>query len=168
MAASGLGLIVGSLGAGWAAARWGTAVAYGGSIGLMSLMLGATAVVSTVWVAAIFVVAYGLGNGIAVVVNSLLVQRGIPDHLRGRAFTLAMSLTYSALFIGMLAGGFISDAYGARWAWGVASMMAGVAAVASYALARGIPAGEEHVEVEPFPIVSAAAPDPAELGALHE
>jgi MFS family permease len=120
-----------------------------------------------VWVAAIFVVAYGLGNGIAVVVNSLLVQRGIPDHLRGRAFTLAMSLTYSALFIGMLAGGFISDAYGARWAWGVASMMAGVAAVASYALARGIPVGEAD-EVEPFPIVSAAAPDPAELGALHE
>jgi MFS family permease len=79
-----------------------------------------------------------------------------------------MSLTYSALFIGMLAGGFISDAYGARWAWGVASMMAGVAAVASYALARGIPEHEEHVEVEPFPIVSAAAPDPAELGALHE
>ena len=139
MAASGLGLILGSLGAGWAAARWGTAVAYGGSIGVMSLMLGATAVVSTVWVAAIFVVAYGLGNGIAVVVNSLLVQRGIPDHLRGRAFTLAMSLTYSALFIGMLAGGFISDAYGARWAWGVASIIAGVAAVASYALARGIP-----------------------------
>jgi MFS family permease len=168
MAASGFGLILGSLGAGWAAARWGTAAAYGGSIGLMSLMLGATAIVSTVWVAAIFVVAYGLGNGIAVVVNSLLVQRGIPDHLRGRAFTLAMSLTYSALFIGMLAGGFISDAYGARWAWGVASMMAGVAAIASYALARGIPADEERVEVEPFPIVSAAAPDPAELGALHE
>jgi hypothetical protein len=24
------------------------------------------------------------------------------------------------------------------------------------------------MEVEPFPIVSAAAPDPAELGALHE
>jgi hypothetical protein len=40
--------------------------------------------------------------------------------------------------------------------------------VASYALARGIPAEEERVEVEPFPIVSAAAPDPAELGALHE
>jgi MFS family permease len=79
-----------------------------------------------------------------------------------------MSLTYSALFIGMLAGGFISDAYGARWAWGVASMMAGVAAVASYALARGIPAEPARVEMEPLPIVSAAAPDPAELGALHE
>jgi MFS family permease len=168
MAASGLGLILGSLGAAWATARWGMAIAYAGSIGLMSIGLAVTAVVPTVWVGAVFVVAFGLGNGIAVVANSLLVQRGTPDHLRGRAFTLAMSLTYSALFIGMLIGGFISDAYGARWAWGVAAIVAGVAAVASYALARGIPAEEERVEVEPFPIVSAAAPDPAELGALHE
>ena len=133
----------------------------------MSLMLGATAVVSTVWVAAIFVVAYGLGNGIAVVVNSLLVQRGI-RITSAAALTFAMSLTYSALFLGMLAGGFISDAYGARWAWGVASMMALAAAVASYALARGIPTDEGRVEVEPLPIVPAAVLIPAELGALHK
>jgi MFS family permease len=170
MAASGLGLVLGSLGAAWATARWGTAVAYGGSIALMSLGLGATAVVPNVWAAAIFVAGFGLGNGIAVVANSLLVQRGAPDHLRGRAFTLAMSLTYSALFIGMLAGGFLSDAYGARWTWGVAAIVSGVAAVAAYALARGIPGQPDRVaaEPEPLPIVSAAAPDPAELGALHE
>lgn len=168
MAASGLGLILGSLGADWVTARWGTAASYGGSIGLMAVTLGATAISPTVWVAAVFVVGYGLGNGLAVVANSLLVQRGAPDHLRGRAFTLAMSLTYSALFVGMIAGGFISDALGARWAWGIASIIAAVAAVAAYVLARGIPPEQEHVDVEPLPIVSAAAPNPAELGALHE
>jgi MFS family permease len=168
MAASGLGLILGSLGAGWAIARWGTAAAYAGSIGLMSIGLGATAVLPTVWAATIFVVALGLGNGVAVVGNSLLVQRGAPDHLRGRAFTLVMSVNYSVLFVGMLVGGFLSDAYGARWTWGVAALVSAVAAVTAYALARGIPARPEHVEGEPLPIVSAAASDPAELGVAHE
>jgi len=168
MATSGLGLVIGSLGASWATERFGTAVAYGGSIALMSLGLGAVALVPTVWVASILMVGLGVGNGIAVVANSLLVQRGTPDHLRGRAFTLAMSLTYSALFVGMLAGGFLSDAFGARWTWGVAAIVSGVAAVAAYALARGIPAHADRADVEPFPIVSAAAPDPAELGILHE
>ncbi|HET9673897.1 MAG TPA: MFS transporter [Gaiellaceae bacterium] len=170
MAASGLGLIFGSLAAGWVAERWGTAAAYGGSIAAMAVGLGAAAVASTVWVAAVFVVAMGVGNGIAVVANSLLVQRGTPDHLRGRAFTLAMSVTYSALFIGMLIGGVLSDALGARMAWGVAAAVAGVAAVASYLLARGIPgAVPEHIEsLEPLPIVAGAGGDPAELGALRE
>lgn len=168
MAASGLGLILGSFGAAWATDRFGTAVVYGGSIALMSVGLGVTAASPNVWIAAVFVVAFGLGNGIGVVVNSLLIQRGTPDHLRGRAFTLAMSVTYSAVFIGMLAGGFISDAYGARWAWGVAAIVAGVAALAAYGLARGIPEESAHVEGEPLPIVSAAVPDPAGLGVLQE
>ena len=168
MAASGLGLILGSFGASWATERLGTAVVYGGSIALMSLGLGVAAVAPNVWVAAVFVVAFGVGNGVAVVVNSLLIQRGTPDHLRGRAFTLAMSVTYSAVFVGMLAGGFSSDAYGARWAWGIAAIVAGVAAVAAYGLARGIPVQPAHVDAEPLPIVSAATADPAEVGALHE
>lgn len=168
MAASGLGLILGSLGAAWAISRWRTAVAYGGSLALMSVGLGATAVVPTVWAATIFVVALGLGNGIAVVANSLLVQRGTPDHLRGRAFTLVMSLNYSALFIGMLAGGFLSDAYGARWTWGVAAIVAAVAAVAAFGLAGGIPEQPARDDAEALPIVSAAAPDPAGLGVAHE
>ena len=170
MGASGLGLIFGSLAASWVAERWGTAVAYGGSIAAMAVGLGVAAVAPTVWVAAVFVVAMGVGNGIAVVANSLLVQRGTPDHLRGRAFTLAMSVTYSALFIGMLVGGVLSDAVGARMAWGVAAAVAGVGAIASYLLARGIPgAVPDHLEpIEPLPIVVGAGGDPAELGALHE
>jgi MFS family permease len=170
MGASGLGLIFGSLAAGWVAERWGTAFAYGGSIAAMAVGLGGAAVAPTVWAAAVFVIGMGIGNGVAVVANSLLVQRGTPDHLRGRAFTLAMSVTYSALFVGMLIGGVLSDALGARMAWGVASIVAGVAAVASYLLARGIPgAVPEEAEIrEPLPIVAGAGGDPAELGALHE
>jgi MFS family permease len=136
----------------------------------MAVGLGAAAVAPNVWAAAVFVIGMGIGNGVAVVANSLLVQRGTPDHLRGRAFTLAMSVTYSALFIGMLIGGVLSDALGARMAWGVASVIAGIAAVASYVLARGIPGAvpEQLEPIEPLPIVVGAGGDPAELGALHE
>ena len=36
----------------------------------------------------------------ALVCNAVLVQRGVPDQLRGRAFTLAMSVSYAALGLG--------------------------------------------------------------------
>mgnify|MGYP003295633072 CR=1 FL=1 len=35
----------------------------------------------------------------------------------------AAALTSVVLFVGMLAGGFISDAIGARWTWGIAAML---------------------------------------------
>ena len=39
----------------------------------------------------------GAGNGAAVVYNSLLVQRGAPDELRGRVFTVIMSTNFALL-----------------------------------------------------------------------
>ena len=92
MAASGLGLIFGSLWAGWATERFGTATAYGAAIATMGAGIGLAAVSPTVWIASAIVVAVGIGNGVAAVANSLLVQRGTPDTLRGRAFTVAMSV----------------------------------------------------------------------------
>jgi MFS family permease len=169
MAASGFGLIVGSLAAGWVVARWGTATAYGGSIAAMALGLGAAAISPNVWVASIFVISTGVGNGVAVVGNSLLVQRGTPDSMRGRAFTLAMSASYSALFIGMLMGGFISDALGARWTWGISAILTGCAAVAAFVLARGVSAEPAAVEeTDTVPIVSSATTGPAEVTAHRE
>jgi MFS family permease len=117
------------------------------------------------------VIATGVGNGIAVVANSLLVQRGTPDAMRGRAFTLAMSVTYSALFVGMFAGGFVSDALGARWTWGIAAMLTAVAAIAAYVMARGVSAaavGEAGAEADLLPVVSSATSAPAEVSAHRE
>ena len=54
------------------------------------------------------------GNGAAVVCNSLLVQRGAPDHLRGRAFTVIMSTNFAVLGLGMVVAGPLTDAVGAR------------------------------------------------------
>jgi MFS family permease len=156
MGASGFGLIIGSLAADWGTRRFGTALAYGGSIALMALGLGLAAISPTVWLAAVFVVAVGFGNGLAVVVNSLLVQRGTPDSLRGRAFTLAMSGNYTALLVGMIVGGFLADAVGARWAWGSAAIVTAAAALAGYALARGAREVPAEATAEPLPAPAAA------------
>ena len=165
MAASGLGLIFGSLWAGWATERFGTATAYGAAIATMGAGIGLAAVSPTVWIASAIVVAVGIGNGVAAVANSLLVQRGTPDTLRGRAFTVAMSVNYSALLIGMMAGGFVSDAVGARWSWGIAGILTGVAALAGAALLRGvrIDSEPEPEPAPPVPVVSGAAPSPSPL-----
>jgi MFS family permease len=160
--------MVGSLGAGWRLDRWGTSVAYTASIAAMSVALALAAASPNVWLAAVVVIGMGVGNGIAVVANSLLIQRGTPDQQRGRAFTFAMSLTYSLLFVGMMVGGFVSDAIGARWTWALAAAIAAVAALAGYALARGLELAAEPVESEALPVVSGAAPEPAEAIAPRE
>lgn len=153
MGASGLGLIFGSLWAGWATERFGTTTAYGSSIALMGIGLAIAAISPTVWLASVVVVAHGVGNGIAAVANSLLVQRGTPDRVRGRAFTLAMSVNYSAFLVGMMAGGLVSDAVGARWSWGIAAMLIALAASAGFALMRGV-----SVDAEPEPDVAPPVP----------
>ena len=61
----------------------------------MALGFGAAALAPNVWIAGAFVVAATTGNGIAIVCNVLLVQRGAPDRLRGRAFTLIISSNYA-------------------------------------------------------------------------
>ena len=168
MATSGFGLILGSLGAGWVTERWSTGGAYAASIAAMGVGLFVAAVAPNVWIGSLVVVVMGIGNGVAVVANSLLVQRGAPDNVRGRVFTLVMSVNYSLLFVGMIAGGFLTDAYGARWTWAVAGVIAAVAAVVSFALAGPVPSRAAGVEIEPFPTVSGAAPETAEVVAPRE
>jgi MFS family permease len=89
-----------------------------------------------------------VGNGAAVVCNALLVQRGAPDELRGRAFTVIMSSNYVVLGLGMVVAGPLVDAYGARWLWGGASAAFLLAAVAAFALARGLESRVRDTELE--------------------
>ena len=159
MAAIGLGLVIGSLGAGWASERFGTAHAYVGAIAAMAAGLLIVSVVPNVWIAAVVVVGMGVGNGVAVVANSVLVQRGADDRVRGRALTLVMSVNYSVLFVGMMLGGIVSDALGARMTWTIAGVIAAVAALSAYLLGRGMiaPAVAVQPVPAPVPVVSAAA-----------
>jgi MFS transporter, DHA3 family, macrolide efflux protein len=146
----GLGLMMGSAGIGLAggaylAGQWierrGLANVYGFSLSLMAIGIGLAAVSPNVWVAAACVVVSGAGNGAAVVCNALLVQRGAPDALRGRAFAVLMSSNVATLVVGMILAGRLTDVYGPRWVWGAAAVASAVAAVVGFLLARSAGAG---------------------------
>jgi MFS family permease len=135
---TGFGLAVGSLLAGPSLETRALASVYGAAIGLVGLGLVAAAASPNVWVAAVCVVFVGAGNGAAVVCNALLVQRGAPDALRGRAFTVLMSSNYVVLGLGMLVAGPLTNAIGPRSVWVVAGVLSGAAALIGLAMARGV------------------------------
>jgi MFS family permease len=142
-AGSGAGAVVGSLyAAGWLEQR-SVSVVYAASLGLMGFGALATAMSPNVWVGVAGITLGGFGNGAAVVCNSLLVQRGSPDHLRGRAFTALMSVTYGVLGVGMVVAGPVTDAVGARWVFGAAGLFQVAAAVVARGMTRRLRALDE-------------------------
>ncbi|HXV03966.1 MAG TPA: MFS transporter, partial [Gaiellaceae bacterium] len=148
--ATGIGLAFGSLMAGSFLEHRALAAVYAGSIGVIALGLLAAAASPDVWVAAAFVAFVGVGNGAAVVCNALLVQRGAPDELRGRAFTVLMSSNYAVLGLGILVAGPLTDALGARVVWAIAGMLAALAAGIGLTMARGVAArGEPALQTSP-------------------
>ena len=52
----------------------------------------------------------GFGNGGAVVANITLVQRGAEDRVRGRVFTLLMSVNYAVLGVAFVVAGPVTNA----------------------------------------------------------
>lgn len=164
MATSGLGLLLGALAGGAWLERRRMAEAYGGSIALMALGAGLAAISPNVWVAVAFVTVFGFGNGVASVCNPVLVQRGAGDEVRGRAFTVIMSVNAAVLGLAMVAAGPFTDAVGARWVWGFTAGVYALAALAGVVLARPIRA-PERVDVEPVTVMPAGAPQAPPTGA---
>jgi MFS family permease len=138
MGSAGLGLALGAFLAGsWIESR-GLANVYGLSLALMAVGVGAAAGAPNVWVAAACVVLSGAGNGAAIVCNALLVQRGAPDYLRGRAFSVLMSSNVAFLTLGMVAAGWLTNALGPRAMWGAAAALSAISAVTGFVLAAGV------------------------------
>ena len=135
LGASGLGLTLGSFVSGYLVDRLGIGRVYFYGIATMAGGYAIAALASTIYVAVPAVVIASFGNGAAVVCNALFIQRGAPDELRGRAFTVIMSSSYATLAIGMIAAGWLTDAFGARWVWGAASVIYLVGALLTVVLA---------------------------------
>ena len=155
---TGVGLALGSLVAGSLLERRAIGTVYATSIALVAVGMVGAAASPNVWVAAICVAFLGTGNGAAVVCNALLVQRGAPDELRGRAFTLLMSSNYVVLGIGMIAAGPLTDEVGPRSVWALAGALSAVAAVVGLLLARRLvtgPVPPNGVELQPEPVETA-------------
>jgi dTMP kinase len=154
-AAIGTGLVVGSFWSTRLLERIGTPRAYGLALLLMAGGFMGAGLSPNVWVAAVFCVVAGLGDGAAIVCNALLVQRGAPDVMRGRALTLVMSATYFLTGVGTVLAGALLHLGGARWVWIGAGISFVCAAVAGYTLARGSSEADADVqpaEPEPMPI----------------
>ncbi len=139
--ASGVGAAVGAMFASSWLERRSMTVVYGTAIALMAFGDLTAAVSPNVWVAVWCIVLGNLGTATAVVCNSLLVQRGAPDHLRGRAFTLIMGSNFAVLGIGMAIGGVLVNAVGARWVWGISAAFTALGALVGYAMLRRVREG---------------------------
>jgi MFS family permease len=142
----GYGLLFGSIGTGLVVGSWwssqvvdrlGIARAYVASLVVMAIGIGAGALSPNIWVAAVCCLVLGVGDGVAIVCNALLVQRGAPDYVRGRALTLVMAATWSLNGIGTVAGGALLGPIGARWMWAASAVTFVLGAVAAVALVGG-------------------------------
>jgi len=148
VAASGVGLAVGSYLAAPSLGRLGLRRHYASAIALMALGWGGAALSPTIWIAVPLVVVGAAGNGAAIISNQLLVQRGAPDRYRGRALATIMSTNYAILGLAMAGAGVLTDAYGPRWVWAVAGVVYLVAAFLTLLVTRWLPvaqADESHV-----------------------
>ena len=141
----GLGLAVGSFAAGTWLERRPVGSVYSASILLQAIGLAAAAVAPNVWVSLPCFVLAGIGNGTAVVCNSFLVQRGAPDAIRGRVFTVIMSVNYAVYGLGFVIAGPLTDSVGPRWVFGGVGIVLTFASFVAYALSRG---AEQGVVVE--------------------
>lgn len=138
VAAAGAGLLLGGLLAAplieWRGVRllYPTAIAFAG----FALFSGSFS--SNPLLTMVFLAAFGVGNGAALVGNALLIQRGAPDQIRGRAVTVLMGVGSTAMVFGYLGSGLFTDAFGARASWMLA---ASVLALAALAAVRLLPVG---------------------------
>lgn len=98
--------------------------------------LGA-AVSPNVWIAAVAMVVSGLGNGLTFPMTVVIVQRYTADRLRGRAFTLIISVHNALLGCAMVAAGALVAAAGARWAYVLAAALTVAGGGVAYVISRG-------------------------------
>jgi MFS family permease len=95
------------------------------------------AVAPDVWIAAVAMVLTGFGNGLAFPMTVLIVQRHTTDRVRGRAFTVIISIHNALLGLAMVAAGALAEGAGPRWTYGFAAACTGASALTVLALARG-------------------------------
>ena len=132
----GLGLAIGSLAAGTWVERRSVGSVYAASILLLAIGIGAAGPMPERTKHGSAAHTFGIGNGVAIVCNSLLVQRGASDEVRGRVFTVIMSVNYAAYGVATLVAGPLTDTYGPRWIYGVVGLVLAIASLIAYVLGR--------------------------------
>ena len=126
--------MIGSFFAASALGAFGMRRVYPAALALMAAGFGLASASPTIVLAAVLAAVATIGNGAAIVCNQVLVQRGAPDAMRGRALAVLMSTYYAILGLSMAAGGLLVDAVGARASWAIASGIFLVAAALAVVL----------------------------------
>jgi MFS family permease len=138
-AGTGIGLVIGGLAAPGLIER-DLGAAYVWFLALFAIGVACAAVAPNVWIGMSAMVLAGIGNGAAIVGNITLVQRGAPDRVRGRVFTLLMSAGYGVLGISFVVAGPVTNAIGPRWTYALAAGGIAVASGLARMLVRGVEA----------------------------
>lgn len=137
-AATGLGLVVGSLTSGWLVERRDVISVYPLAFLPWAAGILGAALAPSIWVATFAMVVSGFGNGLAFPMTVLIVQRYTTDRLRGRAFTVIISVHNALLGLAMLAAGALVSAVGARWTYGLAAILLAAGSATAVALTRDL------------------------------
>ena len=87
---------------------------YLGGIALCAAGMAACALAPVLAVAVVAFMVIGLGNGLALVSEGVLIQQVIPDEIKGRVFGLKSAMISGAFLVAYFGGGLLVAAIGAR------------------------------------------------------
>jgi MFS family permease len=135
-AGSGVGLVTGSFLTGLLLERKSVLELYTYSFVPLAVGILGAAAAPTVWIAALSMVITGFGNGLAFPMTVLIVQRFTPDTMRGRAFTVIISIHSALLGLAFVCSGALTDLASARWTYVVAAGFAAGSALVALTLTR--------------------------------
>jgi len=134
--ATGVGLVVGSLFAGGWLERSELSRVYPAAYAAFGSGVFLAGISPNVWLGSLAMVLSGFGNGVVFVLTVLLVQRGAGDRVRGRAFTLIISVHNAMLGVAIVASGPLVDAVGPRWLYVVAGGLIGTGGLVALLMTR--------------------------------
>ncbi|MDQ1479028.1 MAG: hypothetical protein QOE62_4257, partial [Actinomycetota bacterium] len=135
LATWGVGMTVGSLAAPLAIRRFGAASAFGLALFVESAGIMGAALFPVAGIAMTVFIVGGLGAGVGVVADQLLIQERVPDAARGRVRAANDALVSAAYAVSLGFGGFIVAVLGARGTYAFAAIGCLIAGVlATYAL----------------------------------
>jgi MFS family permease len=135
-AASGVGLVIGSFLTSALLERRDPVEVYPFVFVPWALGIFCAGIAPNIWVAAVAMVVAGIGNGLTFPMTVVIVQRATVDRMRGRTFTVIMSVHNALQGLAMAAAGLLVADAGARWAFGLAAFLTAVGGVVALALSR--------------------------------
>ena len=136
VAASGVGIFIGALSARSVLELRPFAAVYALGYILIAASFAMVSQLPALAIAVVFMIVGGIGNGVLLTANPMLVQQGAPDGLRGRTFTLIMSANALVLTVASLAAGWLTDQTSAHFVWSLAAAGTVVAGLVAWVFAR--------------------------------